>query len=192
MRCARVRRTDVTETDSLRRSVCTLVGVMLLLPAWGQTQRRPDFSGEWELVEALASGARRDGAASEGPRRTTSTTISGAAFNCGRGCTIVHKGPKLTIRDAQLAGDVGKARPTPPVTLNLDGRPMKVVDSFNPSRELSVTVRWDGNKVRIDKADPGIAITQRLSLEDGQFVVVTSTMLHGEPRGDVTYRYRRR
>lgn len=176
----------------VRRHIIGIVVTGLAgLSASGLAQRQPNFSGRWELAEALASGGGRDGASSEGPRRTTSTTISGAPFNCGRGCTIVHKGPKLTIQDAPLAGNVGKARATPPVTLNLDGKPMKVVDSFNPSRELAVTARWEGDKVRIDNADPGIAITQRLSLEDGQFVVITSTVLHGEPRGDVTYRYRK-
>jgi hypothetical protein len=178
------------------RLLQTIVGVLVVLPMSGEAQRRPDLSGQWELVEALASGRGRDGAASEGPRRTTSTTISGAPFNCGRGCTISHEGQTLTIDNAQLADYPGKdkSQPTPSVTLHLDGRHARVVDSFSPPRELPVTARWDGSKVRIDSAENGLPIarTQWLALEEGQLIVVSSTSANGEILGETTFRYRKK
>jgi len=183
----------------LRRIVCATAGVLALLTVQGEAQRRPDLSGQWELVEALVTGPGRDGTVSEKPRRTTSTTISGAPFNCGRGCTITQKGQTLTIENAQLAGDPGKdTGQTPPaVTLHLDGRQTKVVDSFNwqAPRELPVTARWDANKVRIESVDHGalatLTWTQLLSLENSQLVVVTTSARDGESRWGTTFRYRK-
>lgn len=182
-----------------RRIVIALATVFALGPISGAAQRRPDFSGTWVLVEALAGGPGRrtpDGPASEGPRRTSSTTVSGAPFNCGRGCTISQKGQTLTIEHAQLADYPGKdkTRPTPAVTLYLDGRQVKVVDSFGPSRQLPVTARWDGNKVRIESRTPesAIAQTQLLSLEKGQLVVASSRTINGESRGETTFKYRKK
>jgi hypothetical protein len=174
----------------------TVVGVLVVLPMSGEAQRRPDFSGQWELVEALVSGPGRDGAASDGPRRTTSTTIGGAVFNCGRACTITQKGQTLTIGNAQLADYPGKdkSQPTPSVRLHLDGRHARVVDSFSPSRQLPVTARWDGSTVRIEsaEAESALARTQSLTLQDGQLIVVSSTTVNGEVRGETTFRYRKK
>lgn len=183
-----------------RRTVTALVTALVLGPISGAAQRRPDFSGVWVLVEALAGGPGRsapDGASSEGPRRTSSTTISGAPFNCGRECTISQKGQTLTIEDAQLADYPGKDRtqPTPAVTLHLDGRQAEVVDSFSPPRQLPVTARWEGNKVRIESggaASRSVAWTQVLSLDSGQLVVVSSTNINGESRGETTFKYRQK
>ncbi len=119
--------------------------------------------------------------ASEGPRRTSSTTVSGAAFNCGTGCTLIQKGQTLTIENAQLADYPGKdkSKPTPPVTLHLDGRKAEVIDSFSPERQISVSARWEGNKLSITSSEPGIGFPQTLSIEDGQLVVVTESARHG-------------
>jgi hypothetical protein len=177
------------------------MAVTLALPiAQAEAQRRPDLSGPWELVEALATGPGRDGTASDKPRRTTSTTISGAPFNCGRGCTIAQKGQTLTIENAQLpvAAGTDTGQIPPPVTLHLDGRHTKVVDSFNwqAARELPVMARWEGNTVRIESVGQGatatFAWTQLLSLEDGQLVVVTTSIRDGEPRWGTTFRYRKK
>jgi hypothetical protein len=175
-----------------------LLGASLLIPAGATAQRHPDFSGTWVLVEALAGGLGRDAAGNrspDGPRRTTSTTISGAPFNCGRGCTITQRGQMLTIEHAELAEYPGKdkSRPTPSVTLRLDGRNMDVVDSFSPPNQLPASARWDGNKVRIESRGPHSAIvtTQVLSLEDTGLVVLTSVTIRGEVRVDTTFKYRR-
>ena len=180
------------------RMIGMVVG-LVLLPISGLAQRQPNLSGHWELVEALATGPGRDGTASDKPRPTTSTTISGAPFNCGRGCTIVQKGQTLTIDNAQLAGGPKEKGQTPPaVTLHLDGRQAKVVDSFNwqAARELPVTARWDGSTVRIESVDHGtfatLTWTQLLSLEDGHLVVLTTSTRNGESRWGTTFRYRKR
>lgn len=182
-----------------RRAAMALLGAWLVVPAPNEAQREPDFTGTWVLVEALAGGPARDAAgntASEGPRRTSSTTVSGAPFNCGRGCTITQREQTLTIEHAQLADYPGKdkSRPTPTVTLRLDGRDAQVVDSFSPPGQLPANARWDGNKVRIESRRPGsaAATTQLLSLEGGQLVVVTSVTFGGESKVETTYEYDRR
>jgi len=187
-------------TRGQRRITLAVVGGLVLLRAAGLAQRQPNFSGEWELVEALVTGATRDGAASDQPRRTTSTTISGAPFNCGRGCTIIHKGQTLTIENAQLADIPGrdKTQPTPSMTFHINGRQMMVVDSFNwdPPLEMPVTARWDGGRIRIDTAQQGAGATmlwtQVLSLESGQLVVVTTSTRDGDPGWGTTFSYRKR
>lgn len=184
----------------LRRMVCATAGVLALLTVEPEAQRLPNLSGHWELVEALATGPGRDGTVSDKPRPTTSTTISGAPFNCGRGCTIVQKGQTLTIDNAQLADIPGrdKTRPPPSMAFHVNGQQMKVVDSYNwdPPREMPVTARWDGDKVRIETVDHGamatLTWTQLLSLEDGQLVVVTTSIRDGQPRSGTTFRYRKK
>jgi hypothetical protein len=184
----------------MRRIVCATAVALALMPTQAEAQRRPDLTGQWELVEALATGPGRDGTVSEKPRPTTSTTISGAPFNCGRGCTIVQKGQTLTIANAELADIPGrdKTRPTPLMAFHVNGQQMKVVDSYNwdPPRELPVTARWDGSKVRIESVDHGtfatLRWTQLLSLEDGHLVVVTTSSRDGESRWGTTFRYRKK
>jgi hypothetical protein len=179
--------------------VCATVCIMALVTVQGEAQRRPDLAGQWELVEALVTGATRDGAASDQPRRTTSTTISGAPFNCGRGCTITQKGQTLTIDNAQLADIPGrdKTRPTPAMTFHVNGEQMTVVDSYNwdPPREMPVTARWEGSRVRIESVDRGTLATQTwtqlLSLEDSHLVVVTTSSRDGESRWGTRFRYRK-
>lgn len=154
-------------------------------------ERRPDFSGNWVLIEGLVTGATRDSAESSTPRRTSSTTVSGAAFNCGRECTIVHKGQVLTVTNAELADYPGKdkSRPTPAVTVQLDGRERKVVDSFSPSREIPATASWKGSKLEITSGTGSLVHNQLLSLEGKQLVVANVAQVNSERRGDVTYKY---
>jgi hypothetical protein len=178
---------DVAEIDSFRRSLCPLLGVMLLFPAPGQTQRRPDFSGEWELVEALTSGVGRDGVASEAPRRTTSTTISGAAFNCGRGCSLTQKGETLTIARAQLAAS-DPSNPVPTVTFRLDGKQTNVIDSFNPSSELPVIARWQSGGLEVETRSR-VPWKQTLRLEKNELLVVSTNPRFGT---EMSLRYRKK
>jgi hypothetical protein len=168
-----------------------------VFPMPGEAQRRPNLSGHWTLVEALASGPGRDSTDRAATARPTmSTTISGAPFNCGRECTITHRGQTLTIANAQLAEYPGKdkSQPTPAVTLHLDGRQTEVVDSFSPSRQLPVVARWEGNAVRIESRtqESSVVWIQVLRLEGAQLVVVSSTTINGEARAQTTFTYRRK
>jgi len=157
-------------------------------------QRRPDFSGQWVLVEALVTGATRGSEESSAPRHTSSNTISGAAFNCGRECTIAQKGLALTIQNAELADYPGKdkSRPTPPVTLQMDGVQRTVVDSFSPSRQLPVTATWQGNKLQITSGTGSLVQTQSLSLEAKQLVVVNVAQVNGDRGSEVTFKYQQK
>jgi hypothetical protein len=100
----------------------------------------------------------------------------------------------LTVGTAQLADFVGrdKSRATPAVTLHLDGRQAAVVDSFQPHRTISVTAKWDGDRLQIDSRLDPTATTQFLSLEEAQLVVVNVTYLNGERRSEVTFKYNRK
>jgi hypothetical protein len=157
-------------------------------------QRRPDFSGRWVLVEALVSGSTRGSEETSGPRHTSSNTISGAAFNCGRECTIAQKGLTLTIQNAELAGYPGKDKspPTPPVTLQMDGDQRSVVDSFSPSRQLPVAAKWQGNTLEITSGTGSVVQTQSLSLKGKQLVVVNVAQINGDRRSEVTFKYQQK
>jgi hypothetical protein len=162
----------------------SLVGVAVLVPLSGAAQSRPNLSGNWVLVSATASGTGR-GENSSGERPIKSNTASGAAFNCGRECTIVHKGQALTIDKALLASN---PNPAPAVTLQLNGRQMSVLDSFNPPREIPVTAKWNGNKLEITST-MGRMTTQLVTVDASELVVVTSSGTDG-PR--VTLKYKKR
>ena len=180
-------------TESNRRIFTILVASFVIGSTAGSAQSRPNLSGAWVLVEALMSGGGRNApeGGSAGPRRTSSTTTSGAVFNCGTECTITQKGQTLTIENAQLADYPGKdkSKPTPTVTLHLDGRKAEVVDSFSPSRQIPVSARWDGNKLSITSSEPGVGFTQTLSVEGGQLVVVTESARHG---GQTIFKYKKK
>jgi hypothetical protein len=169
----------------------TLVGALAMVPMSSVAQRPPNFSGDWVLVSATSSGSRGTGGAetsmASGARSTMVNTTSGAAFNCGRECTIVHKGQTLTIDKALLAANPTAA---PTVTLHLDGRQTPVVDSFNPSREIPTTAKWSGDKLQITSSSGSRAHIQLLSLDTAQLVVVTSYELEGS--SPVTFRYRKK
>jgi hypothetical protein len=129
-------------SESLRSILASVAAVTALVPLLAAAQRPPDLSGDWVLVSATSSGGGGRGAAGEtetrGDHRVTSNTASGAAFNCGRGCRIVHKGQTLRIDDAYLGSN---DKPAPPVILRLDGRQGAVIDSFNPGREIQATAQ---------------------------------------------------
>jgi hypothetical protein len=118
-------------------------------------------------------------------------TVSGAPFNCGRECTIVHKGQTLRIDRAYLASS---STPAPAVTLQLDGRETSVVDSFSPNRELPATAQWNGDQLKItssiDCFRGACTITQLVSIEATQLVVVTSSNTDGNQ--PVTFRYKKK
>ena len=82
------------------------------------------------------------------------------------------------------------------MTFSLDGRERNVVDTFNPSRELPVTARWDGVKVRVETTERGafatIEWTQVLSIEDGHLVVVSTSTRDRETRWGTTFKYRKK
>lgn len=154
----------------LRSTALTLAAVALLSLA-GQAQRSLNLSGKWELVEALMTGPGRDGSTSDEPRPTRSVTVSGAAFNCGRGCTITHKGQTLTIAHADPPGTDRDAVPI--VTFQLDDREHKVTDSFNHSIELPVVARLQDGGIEVETRMWG-AMKQRLTTEKNELVVVTT------------------
>jgi hypothetical protein len=162
-----------------------MVVVLVLLPISGLAQRQPNLSGHWELVEALATGTGRDGTVSDKPRPTTSTTISGAAFNCGRACTITHKGQTLTIANARLADSVE----APDVVLRLDGQQANVINSFGAPGELSTTAGWKGENLEIVTGDRVAVWKQVLSLERTELVVVSAHEGYGI---ETIFRYRKK
>ena len=150
----------------------TLGALLILLPITTPVQNRPSFSGDWVLVSATASGSSGRGGGASGERPITSNTASGAAFNCGRECTISMTGQALTIEQALLGSD---PKPAPAITLQLNGREMSVVNSFNPTGQIPVTASWNGNKVEIVSKGPARMTTQVVSVEASQLVVVTSS-----------------
>ena len=179
-----------------RRSLRVLLaGLSLLSPLPAAGQRPPDLSGDWVLVSATSTGAGRghsanDARETDGEHRITSDTVSGAPFNCGRRCTIVHKGQVLTLDHALLAG-----RPTiaPAVSLQLDGRQRSVVDSFSPRRTIPARAEWVGDRLKITSSittslEGGLTLTQFVFIQAGQLVVVTADDV---VVGPITFRYRR-
>ena len=180
---------------SRRPILAALISASLVAPLAAQTPRPPNFSGNWVWVESRVSGAGRSGETPAGGARTPVHTSSGAAFNCGRECTIAHKGATLTIDNAQLADYKGKdpSERTPPVMFRIDGREAEVVDSFNPSRKLSATAKWDGNKLQITSGSRSSSFpwTQILSLEEGHLMVVHTATPNGEPVR-ITMKYRKK
>ncbi len=179
----------------MTRSPIGALGLALLLATTAEAQRKPDFSGNWVLVEALVNGSTRgSGQPSDKGLPTKSTTVSGAPVNCGTACTITHKADTLTIAHAQLADYPGtdKSQPTPAVTLHLNGRPLEVVDSFSPQRQIPVVARSDGAGVRVESRNQMVALVQKLRLENSQLVIISSPTVNGEARYQTTFRYRRK
>lgn len=178
-----------------RPLLAALISASLVVPLMAQTRRPPDFSGNWVWVESRVSGAGRSGETPADGTRSSVHTSSGAAFNCGRECTIMQKGTTLTIDNAQLADYKGKdpAERTPPVTFQIDGREAEVVDSFNPPRKLTAATKWDGNKLQITSGSRSSSFlwTQILSLEEGHLMVVHTATPNGEPVR-ITMKYRKK
>jgi len=171
-----------------RKLRASLVGLLALVPLSSAAQRPPNVTGNWVLVSATTSGAGGRGEASNaGERPITSNTASGAAFNCGRECSIVLEGQTLTIDKALLAANQTAA---PAVTLRLDGRQTPVVDSFNAGRQVPAAAKWNGDKLEILSSTGSSAYTQLLSIEAAQLVVVTSVNREGS--APVMLKYRRK
>jgi hypothetical protein len=116
-----------------------------------------------------------------------SNAVSGAGFNCGRECTIVHKGQTLTIAKALLGWD---ATPVPAVRLQLDGRQISVADPFTPNRQIPVTAKWNGDKLDITSSAGSYSVTQSVSITAGQLVVVTS--VNRPAAQPVTFKYKKK
>ena len=177
-----------------RAIVSSLVAVVVFVPLSGVAQRRPDLSGNWVLVKATSAGGGRTkekpgSAKASGEVPMTSTTVSGAAFNCGSECTIIQKGQMLTVDKAHLGSN---PKPAPAVTLPLDGSQTSVIDSFNPDspRKIPVTAKWNGSKLEITSATGSHAYTQLVSIEAAQLVVVTSVNI--EAAQPVTFKYKKK
>ena len=127
-----------------------------------------------------------------GEHRIAAFVFSGAPFNCGRECTIVHKGQTLRIDRAYLASD---PTPAPAVTLQLNGRPRSVVDSFSPWREIPATAQRIGDRLKISSSTSTTSmgeytITQFVFIEATQLVVVTSVNIDDFP--PMTFRYKKK
>jgi hypothetical protein len=163
------------------------VGVVLALgsPAV-RSAPPPNFSGTWVLATATASGGRSTTAgavprAAE-ERPTSSHTAFGAAFNCGRECTIVHEAQTLKIEKAFLA-DRTEAAPT--VTLQLNGRHLSPVLGGS----VTVTATWTAERLEIVTESAPVGYSQTLWIDGTQLAVVTSDV-HGMSR--VTLRYNKK
>jgi len=171
--------------EALRPVLATLIALLVFVPDRGAAQRPPDLSGDWVLVSATSSGGRLRGGAevptARGEQRISANTVSGAPFNCGRQCTIIHKGRTLTVDRAYLASN---ATPAPTVMLQLDGRQRSVVDSFSPSREIPATAQWAGDRLKITSSTP-TSLRGELT-----FVVVTSVNIDGD--APVTFKYKKK
>jgi hypothetical protein len=166
----------------------------LVAPVSAQKPRPTDFSGDWVWVESLVIGSTRSGETPAGGVRSSVNTSSGAAFNCGRECTILHKRDTLTVDNARLGGDAKQpSAKTPAVTFRIDGREVEVVDSFSPHRKLAAAAKWVGNQLEISSGStPSFSPwTQTLSIEEGHLVVVHARTVNGE-RHQVRMKYRKK
>jgi hypothetical protein len=183
MRCERI------ET-AVRTFVNTLTGALIVLAQFSVTaaQRQPVLSGHWVMISATTGDvrgqapARAGGASAE--HHTRSNTVSGAAFNCGRECTIVQRAGTLTVGGALLSS---ATTPASTVVLQIDGKAHAVDDSFNPGRHVVATAAWHGNRLEITSPTGSHAFTQTLSVESRQLVVVTSIDI--APEDTTTFRY---
>ena len=138
----------------------------MLAPS-GPPRLEPDLSGEWTLASAMTNLAR-DGGSGEQPSKTF--VADGWAFNCGRECRIVQKDSTLSVQHAQLA--IGGGPPAPAVTIVVDSKPHAVIDSVNAGNTIETTGQWDGGKLSLVSMLLGRGLSQTVSLEQSQLVVV--------------------
>ena len=147
------------------------VGLLVVAPLSAATPRVPNFSGQWVLVTATSSGGRsvNSGAVAYTTveRPTTSHTAFGAAFNCGRECTIVQDAQTLKIENAFLAA---RTEPASVVTLQLTGRQLAPV----LGKPVTVTAAWSAERLEIATESTPVGYSQTLWLDGIQLVVVTS------------------
>jgi hypothetical protein len=146
-------------------AIFALAGFLAAAAAPGQA--RPDFSGEWTLAAATTNLSRGGGS---GEQHTSTYLSEGSAFNCGRGCRIVQKGSTLTVDNAQLRASAPVASPA--VTIVADGASHAVVDSIDLGKTIDATARWENGKLVITSMLIAIPMTQTISLDHDQLVVV--------------------
>ena len=161
-------------------AIVALVGVLAAPAAPGVAQT--DLSGEWRLVSATTNRSRNGG---PGEQPTRSYVMDSSAFNCGRACRIVHKGSTLTVENARLSD--GATAPSPTVTFVVDGRSHAVVDSVTLGHTIEAVSRWEDGRLVITSMLLGMPITQTISLEQHQLVVVKSDAI--DPGLKRTLRY---
>jgi hypothetical protein len=150
----------------------------------------PDLSGHWVLVSAPLAKSTRTGSEKQAEGTPTAKmidTVGGAAFNCGAGCLISQKGNQLTIDQAMLSTDNGRAIPA--VTIVTDGKAAPVQDSFNPKLSLNVTATWKADVLTI-ASERGRTINQEVSLKGGKLVVVSQLPYAGIQPMTFTYEKR--
>jgi len=163
--------------------IVALVAVLTAFAAPGVAQ--PDFSGEWTLTTATSNRVRGGGSGEQPVRQYV---MDFHAFNCGRECRIVHKGSTLTVENAQLKD--GATAPSPTVTIVIDGKSHTVVDSFTQGNTIEAVARWQDGKLVITSMAGRLAMTQTVSLEQNQLVVVRSGLT--DPDSKWTLRYTKR
>jgi hypothetical protein len=163
--------------------IVALVAVLTAFAAPGVAQ--PDFSGEWTLTTATSNRVRGGGS---GEQPVRDYVMEFHAFNCGRECRIVHKGSTLTVEQAQLKD--GATAPSPSVAFVIDGQSHTVVDSVTPNRTIESVARWQDGKLVITSMAGPMRMTQTVSLEQNQLVVVRSGLT--DPDSKWTLRYTRK
>ena len=151
----------------------------LLVPSTVQGTEPPNLSGEWKLVSSTTQGSR-------GEQPSNRFVADERAFNCGRECRIVQTGATLTVENAQL--NEGTSATSHSMTIELDGRPRKLVESTDPTRTAETTGRWEAGKVMISTMLYGRPATQTITLEKGQLVVVND----GASSTKLVFRYTRK
>jgi hypothetical protein len=154
-------------------AVMLLKSLTALVMVLAQGPTAINLSGDWKLVSSTLSSA-----SGEVPQNRY--VADSRAFNCGRGCRIVHKGSTLTIDNAQLE-DAATAS-SPIVTIELDGQPHTVVDSVNVGSTLEVTGHAENGTVMITTMVAGRPANQTISLEGTQLVVVSGTTVSANKR----------
>ena len=163
--------------------LATILAVVLVLDG---PQAKPDFSGTWFISQSTVVGGR--GADSgQAPVTTAVTTVSGAAFNCGRTCVIAHDGTSLRVSEALLGSDKATA---PTVEFGLNGRETSILDSFNPKRHIKAIAKWTGRGIEVISWSGPSVFTQTLSREDGHLIVVSS--FSRDPDRPLRLRYRKK
>ena len=163
--------------------IVALVAVLTAFAAPGVAQ--PDFSGEWTLTTATSNRVRGGGS---GEQPVRDYVMEFLAFNCGRECRIVHKGSTLTVERAQFKD--GATAPSPTVAFVIDGKSHTVVDSVTPNRTIESVARWQDGKLVITSVVGRMLMTQTVSLEQNQLVVVRLGV--NDPDSKWTLRYTRK
>lgn len=161
-------------------AIVALVAVLTAFAAPGVAQ--PDFSGEWTLTTATSNRVRGGGSGEQPVRQYV---MDFQAFNCGRECRIVHKGSTLTVERAQLKD--GATAPSPTVVIVIDGQSHTVVDSVTQGNTIETVARWQDGKLVITSVVGRMLMTQTVSLEQNQLVVVRLGV--NDPDSKWTLRY---